>query len=190
MKKIACFLLALAVLGGLHACGNSGVQTRGSGGTGSSVSQLMENAAQEGAVSPGAEQTPSGAAVPSVETQSGDAENADTDVDVDLTKLGSTMVYSEVYNMMSVPEEYVGKTIKMSGTFSLYEGETRNYYACVIADATACCAQGIEFVRRSDYRYPEDYPAVGDPITVVGVFDTYYEGADLYCQLIDAEASW
>lgn len=25
------------------------------------------------------------------------------------------MIYSEVYNMMTAPEDYIGKTIKMSG---------------------------------------------------------------------------
>ena len=188
MKKLAGYLLLLAVLCALAACGDGDVKTRNAGGAGSSVSQVMEEAAQKTDASAQTEQTSSVEAVQSPENHTSDA--ADGEIDIDLTKLGSTMVYSEVFNMMSVPGEYVGKTVKMSGTFSLYEGETRNYYACVIADATACCAQGIEFVRRGDYRYPEDYPAVGDPITVVGVFDTYHEGEDLYCQLIDAEASW
>ena len=38
------------------------------------------------------------------------SENADN-FDVDLTNLSSTMVYSEVYNMMSTPENYIGKTV-------------------------------------------------------------------------------
>ena len=32
-------------------------------------------------------------------------------VDVDLTVLSSTMVYSEAYNMMYYPENYIGKTV-------------------------------------------------------------------------------
>ena len=31
------------------------------------------------------------------------------DVDLDLTKLSATMVYSEIYNMMVSPDKYVGK---------------------------------------------------------------------------------
>ena len=107
--------------------------------------------------------------------------------DVDLTELSSTMVYSEVYGMMMSPEAYVGKTVKMNGAFAVYEGENRNYYACLIADATACCSQGIEFVLDGDYAYPNDYPALGTDITVAGTFDTYYEEDVLYCQLIDAK---
>ena len=32
------------------------------------------------------------------------------------------------------------------------------YHACVIPDATACCAQGIEFTLAGDHRWPDDYP--------------------------------
>ena len=35
---------------------------------------------------------------------------------VDLTALSSTMVYSEVSQMMTAPEKYVGKMVKMAGT--------------------------------------------------------------------------
>ncbi len=109
-------------------------------------------------------------------------------VDVDLTVLSSTMVYSEVYNIMVSPEEYVGKTIKMRGSYSgFYDSTTDNYYfTCIIQDATACCSQGIEFVLTDDYVYPDDYPYDGDMITVVGVFDTYIEGDYMYCTLRDA----
>lgn len=101
--------------------------------------------------------------------------------------MGSTMVYSEVFNMMYAPEDYVGKTVKMEGSFAVYEGVDRNYYACLIADATACCAQGIEFVWSGDHTYPEDYPELGTTITVTGTFETYMEDGMEYCQLVDAE---
>lgn len=110
-------------------------------------------------------------------------------VDVDLTALSSTMVYSEVYNMMASPEKYIGKTVKMKGPFAFYHDEaTDNYYfACIIRDATACCAQGIEFVLTDDYVYPDDYPDVDEEICVIGVFDTYQEGNYTYCTLRKAK---
>ncbi len=112
-------------------------------------------------------------------------------VDVDLTVLSSTMVYSEVYNMMASPEKYIGKTVKMKGLFAYYHDEaTGNYYfACIIQDATACCAQGIEFVLTEDYVYPDDYPEVDEEICVIGVFDTYQEGDYTYCTLRNASLS-
>ena len=110
-------------------------------------------------------------------------------VDVDLTDLPATMVYSEVYNMMVSPDQYIGKTIKMDGMFTaLYDETTGNtYFACIIQDATACCAQGIEFVLTDEYKYPEDYPEEGGNVCVVGVFDTYMEGENKYCTLRNAK---
>ncbi len=112
-----------------------------------------------------------------------------TGIDVDLTQLSSTMVYSEVYNMMTVPEDYIGKKVKMTGAFSVYHDEQQdiNYYACIIQDATACCSQGMEFVLTDSYTYPDDYPAEGEEVTVVGTFDTYEEGEYTYCTLRNAE---
>lgn len=109
-------------------------------------------------------------------------------VDIDLTILSATVVYSEVYNMMYLPEEYIGKTIRMRGMFSSYHDEEtdKSYYACIIQDATACCAQGIEFELEGEHSYPEDYPEEGEDVTVEGVFDTYTEGEYTYCTLRNA----
>lgn len=114
--------------------------------------------------------------------------DANTDIDVDLAKLSSTMVYAEVSNMTSKPDEYIGKTVKMSGAFSFYHNEQtdKRYFACVIADATACCSQGLEFVLSGEHNYPDDYPEPGTNITVTGTFNTYSENGYTYCQLINA----
>ena len=129
----------------------------------------------------------SGTTEPAPITTQAPKPQSDGSFDVDLTELSSTVVYSEVYNMMVTPEDYVGKSVRMQGQFAVYEGEQRNYYACIIADATACCSQGIEFILPDSYKYPEDYPEIGDVITVSGIFDTYTEGEYQYCQLIDAK---
>ena len=103
--------------------------------------------------------------------------------DIDLTKLSSTMVYSEVYNMTVEPDKYIGKRIRMGGPASVFVAEETGkvYYSCIIQDATACCVQGIEFTLKEG-----EYPNQGDPIVVEGVFDTYYEGEYRYCTLVDA----
>ena len=105
--------------------------------------------------------------------------------DLDLTALSSTMVYSEVYNIMTSPQDYVGKKIKMNGTTAIYhdENDGNDYYACVIADATACCSQGIEFVLDDK----KDYPAEGSEITVVGTFSPYQIMNNEYYTLKGAE---
>jgi uncharacterized membrane protein YcgQ (UPF0703/DUF1980 family) len=98
------------------------------------------------------------------------------------------MVYSEVWNMLVYPENYIGKTVKMDGALAIYHDEDtdKNYFACVISDATACCSQGIEFALTEDYTYPDDYPEEGGKICVTGVFDTYEEDGYIYCTLRDA----
>lgn len=108
-------------------------------------------------------------------------------VDVDLTTLSSTMVYSQVSDMVQNPTQYIGKTVKMQGPFATMDSEGTTYFACIISDATACCAQGIEFVRKGQYEYPADYPDAGDEITVTGVFESYQEGEHTYYHLADAD---
>lgn len=119
---------------------------------------------------------------------------ANGEYDVDLTMLSSTMVYSQVYDMMVNPEDYIGKKVRMTGPFTIYQNTDEKgqlipdeiYFACVIADATACCAQGLEFVLAGDYAYPDDYPELGEEIVVSGIFDTYKEYGTLYCHLTEA----
>ncbi len=121
------------------------------------------------------------------EVPAGGEENSDG-VDIDLTKLSSTMVYAEVYSMLSTPRNYIGKTVRMRGDYSFFYDKVTDlmYHACLIKDATACCAQGLEFVLNDDYKYPEDYPNPGDEVTIVGQFNFYNEGDYIYYNLIDA----
>lgn len=113
-------------------------------------------------------------------------------VDVDLTLMGSDLVYATVYQMMSKPEEYEGKTIKIEGKYyaSYYPITEKYYNYCLIADALACCSQGLEFELGGGAVYPDDYPADQSEVIVTGVFETYTEEAGqtfYYCRLRDAE---
>lgn len=163
MKKVLSFLLVICMLFAITGCGKSDGEKGENGNS-------AENSEANGQ-----------------ETQK---------IDVDLTRLSSTMVYSEVYNMLYTPENYVGKTVKMNGAFGVYcQKKDENgqpdfnypvYYACVIADATACCSQGLEFVLSGNHSYPKDYPKLGANITVVGTFETYKENGDTYCHLVNA----
>lgn len=124
------------------------------------------------------------------ESDSGDevtSEGSD-DIDVDLTAISGILVYSEVYNMMASPANYMGKKIKMEGIYAIYFDDTYStrYDACIVQDATACCATGIEFELSDELKYPDDYPEEGEIITVEGIFDTYDEGSYTYCVLRNA----
>ena len=181
MKRVVCILLAAAICLAAAGCGASENGRPAQGNPGRSVDDVLnEKMNEEGQTA---------------ETASRQSQNDGTSVsrsvdagpvEIDLTKLSSTMVYSEVYNMMTEPGNYMGKSVRMKGSFAFAEGDGRYYFACIIADATACCAQGIEFVLKDERAFPDEYPAEGAEITVVGVFDTYKEGAYQYCQLIDA----
>lgn len=109
--------------------------------------------------------------------------------DIDLTKMSSTMVYSEVQNMMLNADNYIGKIVKMSGLCSIFTDDQtgKSYASCVIQDATACCSQGIEYNLGSQFQCPQDYPQEGAEITVIGQFSTYYEGNERYMTLLDAK---
>jgi hypothetical protein len=111
-----------------------------------------------------------------------------SDVDVDLTTMSSILVYSEVYNMVFYPENYIGKTVRMKGINSVYydEAQAKYYFACFIMDATACCSQGIEYQLTEDYAIPDDYPDDNADVCVEGTFDTYMEGEYTYCVLRNA----
>lgn len=102
---------------------------------------------------------------------------ASADVDIDLTSLSSTMVYAEVYNITTNPDDYVGKTIRMRGPYrtSYFDVTDLNYHYVLIEDAAACCQQGIEFKLPGDFAYPQDYPSVDTEIEVAGVFGSYDE---------------
>lgn len=120
-----------------------------------------------------------------------DVRNTDGTVDYDLTQMSSDMVYATVYQMMVTPEEYEGKTFRIDGNFyaTYYEATKKYYFYCVIQDATACCAQGMEFVwENGSHIYPDEYPEENAEIVVEGTFETYKEEGDqnLYCRLSDA----
>ena len=110
---------------------------------------------------------------------------ANGSVDIDLTVLSSTMVYAEVYNIMTDPMAYLGRIIKVSGPYlSLYDDQTGLcYHYIVIEDASACCTQGMEFIWNGDHAYPGDYPAEGTRIEVAGVFGVYEEFGEIYYYL-------
>ena len=110
------------------------------------------------------------------------------DVDIDLTTMSSTFVYSEVFNMIKAPQEYIGKKVKMNGVCAIYVEPSTNkkYYACIVQDATQCCSQGLEFVLDENQYTDSDYPQEGELVTIEGEFSTYYEGDNQYLTMINS----
>ena len=188
MKRIFCLLLAACMMASLCACGKG-----------------SENDAETDIPSSNEEISAPAEIIPTLDEQETpneqqaqeEPEQTQTSadgVDVDLTVLSSTMVYSEVYNMLyNDPAHYLGKTVKARGEFSIYQLVTDGVlqpdpvsYACIISDATACCAEGMEFVLKDDLAYPDDYPELGAEITVIGEFQSYEENGMTWYHLVNA----
>ncbi len=106
-------------------------------------------------------------------------------IDVDLQGLSGTMIFSQIYDMLYYPENYEGKTVRMEGLFDAYiDGETGEYnYACVVPDATACCQEGFSLVIDKEAVFPDDFPELGEEITVIGTYETTFDGMFTYVYL-------
>lgn len=176
MKKVLSLIILMAMLVSVFAgcsSANSQIENKAAQTSKKTINDILaESQAKNTTVAPKA-----------------DYPKLDYSAEVDLTSLNSTMVYSTVYSMVNSPEEYKGKTVKAQGTFDVFTDPQsgKMFYACVIADATACCSQGLEFIWKGEHSYPDDYPNVGDPVTVGGVFGTYEDNGQTYCHLSDAE---
>lgn len=180
-RKILVILMMICLCASCILTGCGGSDTQGDGSSGTEAAAADDTAAAD-------DQTDQTGAV------SADSEPIDISalggeggVDVDLTVLSTTMIYSVVNDMLTRPNEYLGKTVRMKGAMATYHDEEtdKTYYACIIQDATACCSQGIEFVTTDEFK-PEDYPADGEEVTVMGTYDLYEEGGYQYCVLKDA----
>ena len=182
MKRLFCLLLAVCMMVFLCSCGKGGGEDAGND---TLSSDEEASASAEIIPTPNQQETPE---------KSGQAQPSAGKVDVDLTVLSSTMVYSEVYNMLyNAPAYYLGKTVKARGEFSIYQLVTDGVlqpdpvsYACIISDAAACCAEGMEFVLEGNYTYPDDYPELGAEITVIGEFQSYEENGMIWYHLVNA----
>lgn len=197
MKRtgIGIWLLAAVVL--LSGCGKQADNGKGIN-SGKTVDKVIESQVKKEEQKKTEESTKE-------DTQKNDQQNTDTQtpesvqgsvnapeaaVDVDLSVMDSDMIYATVYQMMSDPEQYVGKTFRIEGKFYVtYDEMTKNqYYYCVIKDATECCAQGLEFVwGDGSHIYPDEYPTDGTEVIVDGTFELYMENDSRYCRLANAD---
>ena len=188
LKKCMVLLLCILLITG---CSNKkGTNGKGVNNT-NSIEKVIDN---QIANEDGKTETTDVESNKGIEDTISGAENVrDTDetVDYDLTQMSSDMVYATVYQMMVTPEEYEGKTFRIDGNFyaTYYEATKKYYFYCIIQDATACCAQGMEFIwDDGSHIYPDEYPEDNAEIVVEGTFETYREDGDenLYCRLSDA----
>ncbi len=103
--------------------------------------------------------------------------------DLDLTAMSSTVAFAALSNVMTTPDDYVEKQIKITGVYTTFFDEyTGNTYHLIsMVDDTGCCYQGMEFTSIDG-----EYPAENSEITVQGEFSLYTENDFLYCELDNA----
>ena len=179
LYKTAALVISSALL--LGSCSESSV-TAGQ--------DALINAVVSDAASPKTAKTAEAAAAPTPASSAGQdtstaqsVEETDAaDVDIDLTAMNSTMIYSVIYDMMINADSYYGKTLLVDGYFDsvVYDDTDTRYYFVVVPDATACCVQGLEFKLDDTKLYPQDYPGLTEDIRVKGVMDCYEEDGQLY----------
>lgn len=166
MKTIKALLIGMLCLGCLLLSGCAG---DASGST----------AAQDPTAQPSAVPTDSADTADSSEEV---AASSAASGEIDLTQMSSTMVYSYVYNITTAPDEFLGQRFRIAGTYdeSYWDQTDQTYHYVVIADATSCCAQGLEFVLTD----PDTaYPLIGDEIELSGILATYLEEGTLYLHI-------
>ncbi len=102
-------------------------------------------------------------------------QNVADGVDYDLSGQNYNIVSAMNFDMAVEPERFYGKVIKMRGQFfSDVEPDTKTrFYSCILYDATACCQAGIDFQMSGNKIYPDDFPAEGSTIEIVGTFKDF-----------------
>ena len=188
MKKILACIICLTLAFGVTACGKaSDKDSNGDTKIISDAKNKQENSKSDTKKEVSKKEV-AGDAGKGKSSKSKSKTNSNK-IDVDLNNLNANVVYSQVYLMMTEPDKFIGKRIRMSGQFNVYAAEEGNpsgvteYYAIIIADAQACCQQGIEFVWPG-HTYPDGFPEVKSNASVTGIFEVYEENGKKYCRLV------
>ena len=188
MKKILACIICLTLAFGVTACGKaSDKDSNGDTKIISDAKNKQENS-KSNTKKEASKKEVAGDAGKGKSSKS-KSKTSSNKIDIDLNNLNANVVYSQVFLMMTEPDKFIGKRIRMSGQFNVYAAQEGNpsgvteYYAIIIADAQACCQQGIEFVWPG-HTYPNGFPEVKSNASVTGIFEVYEENGKKYCRLV------
>ena len=188
MKKILACIICLTLAFGVTACGKaSDKDSNGDTKIISDAKNKQENSKSDTKKEVSKKEVAGDAGKD--KSSKSKSKTSSNKIDIDLNNLNANVVYSQVFLMMTEPDKFIGKRIRMSGQFNVYAAQEGNpsgvteYYAIIIADAQACCQQGIEFVWPG-HTYPDGFPEVKSNASVTGIFEVYEENGKKYCRLI------
>ena len=104
----------------------------------------------------------------------GAGETDEDGVDVNLSRLSMTMMQAEFLRILNDSDSFLGKTIRVTGTYDsiIYSRDNVSHYVIVIP-GDECCQMGFEFRRAGDYVFPDDYPEQNATIELTGTLDRY-----------------
>ena len=99
----------------------------------------------------------------------------------DLTRLGYSMAYAQMYDMLVNPGNYLGHTVKLQGNYytAVSEGAEESRHLILITDTAACCEIGMEFIVTGD-NSAMLFPGNDTLIELTGVFSYFEEGGYTY----------
>ena len=111
--------------------------------------------------------------------------------EIDLTGLNTPSLYVAVGRMNSSPRDYEGKTIRMAGVFGSDDTKFGRRFYCSVPDTAGCCFESVEIRTETERRWPDDYPAEGEVVTVSGVFGCERVNEDYFFSFIgSARIAW
>ena len=120
-------------------------------------------------------------------------------VDCDFTRMNPTMRMTYIYRLAVHPKEFVGKMLRISGTFltRVDENDGKRYFGCLMGDpgGCSCCASGgvLEFMPKDSCGWATNFPPIGSSVTVTGRLKMFKadqsEQAFTIPRLVDVEVS-
>jgi len=108
----------------------------------------------------------------------GAEKKTDDDIVIDIVAMSETLAGATMLNILNEPERYVGKTIRVAGTYQpfYWDEEDRYFHDLIVESQAGCCPKILEFILSGD-----DYPMAGAMIELVGIYSSYeLDGQILY----------
>ena len=102
------------------------------------------------------------------------ATNETVKVDYDFTRMNPTMRMTYTYRLGANPKEFVGKTLRISGTLltRVDKEDGKRYFGCFMGDpgGCSCCSPGgvLEFMPKDSYAWPTNFPPLESRVTITG----------------------
>ncbi|MBQ9510506.1 MAG: hypothetical protein IJR55_02220 [Clostridia bacterium] len=176
MKKTVALVLAIIIISAMFSCGISNVDEI--------TNNSSQNIAETDIITLDSSSTESPVSVARTTPYT------DKDVDIDFSSMNSIILSSCMYDVEQKTADYIGQVFKLDGMyFSYYDYVLNEYFPAIsITKAASCCAAGAEFIlvlrdESDSALFPEPY----EDFTVIGRFDTFFDGEFVCFRLSDVE---